>query len=324
MSKNNNRKKPYNLVESAKSGRSRCRSCNELIEKNELRIGMVTFRPHRNTRFYHLSHSCMSVSSLNIENINEGQKSLVNEYLQSYKASLLTPTEVATGELGFSQLAGILTRQYNKFRGFSFGLSTKFTENWNWRCFIATILVCNTKETSMLRVTQKLFIDYPDPESLLQLRTMPSKREELLTMMDQMKLRHGGKKLGYILGASEAVRSNKGLVPNTRKDLMAIKGVGRHVSSVTMAWVHQKGEFGIDVHVKRILSRLGLITGKERELEIEKMVKKQVDKKKIGHFSRSFVDFGQNVCGYIPNCESCPLNKVCPTGQSYLSRELDW
>ena len=92
------------------------------------------------------------------------------------------------------------------------------------------------------------------------------------------------------------------------------------MSSVTLAWVHEAPEFGVDVHVRRILERWGYIEEKDPEDVVEAKIKSQIPEEQIGHFSRSFVDHGQSICGYTPDCGNCYLNKACPTASKYM----DW
>jgi endonuclease III len=111
-----------------------------------------------------------------------------------------------------------------------------------------------------------------------------------------------------------------GKIPKTKKELRAMPGVGAHVSSVVLAWVHEKGEFGVDTHVDRIMNRWGFADERASHSDMEKKVKVELSGTgKIGHFSRAFVDLGQDVCGFAPDCESCFLRGSCPA-----AKDLEW
>ena len=141
--------------------------------------------------------------------------------------------------------------------------------------------------------------------------------------MDTQKLRHTGKKMAFILRANRRLLADyDGDIPNDRDALEEMNGVGRHVASVTMAWVHQAPEFGIDTHVSRILKRWGYIEDGMDEEQVETIVKRAIPEKQIGHFSRAFVDHGQQVCGFTPDCQNCYLRGSCPTARKYA--DLDW
>lgn len=307
------------ILEYAKSNRSTCKGCRKKIKKGRLRVGLVTYRPHKTVQWYHMDTACIKTREFTKkpEDLTYEEDELLSNYLEeARKAPISKVFGAVTGPLSMGQLAQTMTRKFGKFRSFSFGLKEKYTKNWNWRCLISTMLVCNTKETSMLSFIKPLFTKYPDPESLVKLAYDKEGRMELLREAEKVKLKHGGRKLNYIIGASEVVIKEGG-VPKTRPGLMAIKGVGRHVSSVCMAWIHQRAEFGVDIHVDRIMRRLGWLNDRESVITTEARVKKSVPAKLIGHFSRSFVDLGQTICCYVPRCEECFLQKACPSGQRY-------
>lgn len=319
------------VVEPAKSGRGRCGGCKELIEKGSPRLGVVTFYPHRSARWYHSNCKCLGTLALtmtpsNLKGFDELEKEAREKVEEALEKPVVAPPKELSGlsgKLDVGQMALAMTGRYNRFRKFTFGVSEDkmYSQDWDWRCFLATILVCNSKEVHMLKVTDKLFKEYPTPAALLSLKGEKEKQKALKDSMEKDKLRHVGRKLFSILNATDyLVKKHAGRVPASRSELMTLPGVGSHVSSVTMAWVHEAPEFGVDVHVRRILERWGYVDEKDPEDVIEAKIKAQVPGDKIGHFSRTFVDHGQSVCGYTPDCGNCYLNKACPSAAKYM----DW
>lgn len=317
-------------VEAAKSNRSTCMKCKQQIEKGVVRIGVVTFYPHRYCRWYHLQCSGAALLGATEERIwgkSKLEESEVTKIMTMVeKVNMVTVIKQLpglTGQLDMPRFAAAMTGRYNKFRAFRFGLpeEQRYTKNWNWRCFLATMLVCNTHETAMLAVTDKLFTVYQTPEALAALEGDKTTQKAWMDWMEKNDMRHAGKKISYIIRANKNLLENyDGEVPDNRDALQAMNGVGRHVASVTMAWVHEKAEFGIDTHVRRIMERWGYINKGDTEVEVENKVKKIIPEKQIGHFSRAFVDHGQQICGYTPDCENCFMKHSCPTA----SKLLDW
>ena len=317
-------------IEEAKSSRSMCSTCKKVIVKGELRVGVVTFYPHRNCKWNHYECSERNMLGATEETIwgksaltEEQRAHLLKKVLLANAITVPAKMPTIVGELDMNRFANIMTGRYNRFRGFTFGLpdKEKYGKNWNWRCFLATMLVCNTHETAMLKVTDKLFLVYKDPKSLATLEDDKTTQKAWLQWMEKNDMRHAGKKMNFILKANRNLIDNYNEeVPNDRDELQAMSGVGRHVASVTMAWVHEEAEFGIDTHVKRIMERWGYVNKKDTDVEIEEKVKKIIPHKQIGAFSRAFVDHGQQVCGYTPDCENCYLKHSCPTAAKYL----DW
>lgn len=314
----------------AKSARSICRKCQTHIEKNQIRVGHIKYCPYRQCLWYHLAcagNVTAGSDVLEIKGFNTLSESHQQCLLTIMKASEKTLRQRAltciVGSLDMPMFADALSARYNKFRSFRFGLPRDqiHTTNWKWRCFLATMLVCNTHESAMLKVAGQLFRVYETPEQLDTLRTDNIAIAAWKKWMDSRDLRHAGRKIKHILNANRIIiEEHGGLVPSDRSVLLSFPGVGRHVSSVTMAWVHNAPEFGVDVHVRRIMQRWGFITSKDPEKLIEAKVKAAIQTDKIGKFSRSFVDHGQSTCGYTPNCAECHLRFACPTG----SKHLDW
>jgi len=319
-------------LEVAKTARSTCINCKSKIEKGEMRIGVITFYPHRNCKWIHFNEKCGSAHLIGAclerffgsKEYSESDRETLQTMLTNINAITLdSRMPEIIGSLSVPMLADALTGRYNRFRAFRFGLpeEEKFTTNWNWRCFLATMLVCNTHETAMLRVTDRLFEEYPTPEALESWNNDIDLQKEWKAWMEKNDLRHAGKKIAYILKANKTIMVNhNGNIPNDRDELQKMAGVGRHVASVTMAWVHQSPEFGIDTHVERILKRWGYIELKDDHKTIEYKIKSLVPENQVGHFSRSFVDHGQQVCGYTPDCSNCYLKHSCPTA----AKVLDW
>ena len=317
-------------IEKAKSGRSKCKNCRQHIDANSFRIGLITFIPHRNTKWFHLKRECvekltwmmMVEKSVGWDNLPLEVQELAQGCWASSAINRISLSGIC-GPLDLNTMAGALTSRYNRFRSFRFALpeSARFTKNWNWRCFLATMLVTNNREETMLAITDRLFQKFPDPESLLCLYNKPEQREKWTEFMDTEKLKHARMKMGRILYATKIImEQHGGAIPTDRDELRKIPGVGAHVSSVTLAWIHEAPEFGIDVHVRRIMERWGYVADGMSEKGIEQLVKNEVTSDKLGHFSRAFVDHGQSVCGYVPDCANCYLNKACPSSSKYL----DW
>ena len=331
------------LCERAKSGRSVCKKCKKSIQKGELRVGLLTFYPHRNIRWFHAENASGCAEQLlakakmdefwGLKELAGDDKDTLESLLEAAKlkqaiiGSRMTlnaqALPVVSGQLDMPRFASAITERYDRFRSFRFGLpeTEKYGKNWRWRCLLATMLVCNTHETAMLAFTDKLFLVYKTPEDLEKLRGDKKTTKAWMDYADKMDLRHSGKKMTFILRANKLLLDKyDGDVPKERDELEVMNGVGRHVASITMAWCYQRPEFGIDVHVKRILTRWGYVNEGMNDIQIENKVKTLIPEKQIGHFSRAFVDHGQQVCGYTPNCSECYLKHSCPTAAKYM----DW
>ena len=317
-------------IETARSARSSCKRCKEKIPKGELRIGVVTFVPHFNTSWYHLCDACLTPPNKPLEKCRGWEALSLDEKAAAsiyWNRRVEKPRKalVVIGDMDLCVFSKAITSRYFKFRSFTFGLSSdrQYSTLWNWRCFLATMIVCNTKELDMLAATSVLFREFSNPSALLKCLGNRKKVQQILGILKTHGIRHAKRKTVDIIRATYKIENEYGgKIPKTRSELLSMRGVGRHVSSVTMAWVHEKAEFGVDVHVRRILERWGFIPKKCREIDIETFVKDRVPKEEIGHFSRSLVDLGQEICGYVPDCEACWARGSCPSASNYI--DIEW
>lgn len=199
-----------------------------------------------------------------------------------------------------SKLAVALTTQH-KWVKFKFEARVG-SKNWAWRYLTSCILVGGSQETSTLGVASDIFALHPTPDSLAK-----ANKESIAKIIQMGGVRFHGPKAGYIIDtAKQLVARYGGTVPNDRAQLEEFPGVGRHVASVILATVYGQTEFAVDVHVRRIAERFGV---KGNDLQIENAIREAVAPELLGHFSRSFVDFGQTQCAANPTCSGCKVKK---------------
>ena len=131
-------------LELAKSGRSCCAHCKAAIDKDTLRLGVVTYYPHRNVRWHHFptcSQYVLGGASLELVKIKSyADGGAEGDTRGHFKRSSSIPVPSApiatlTGDIDLYGCAGIMTGRYGRFRSFTFGLplEERYTQNWNWR-----------------------------------------------------------------------------------------------------------------------------------------------------------------------------------------------
>lgn len=207
-----------------------------------------------------------------------------------------------------TEVANELTKQY-AWNKFTFD-TEMYTPNWRWRYLTSCVLVGGNNEADTLRCASFLFAKFPVPEIL-----MEADWKDLADFIESFGLEYSGKKAEYIILIAREI-SRLGDVPNNREALETLPGVGRHVASVILATCFNQNEFAVDIHVRRIAKRLGIVHEKCSDRAIEKLIVEVVPAEQLGHFSRSFVDFGQTICGFAPKCGSCFFLESCKHGTS--------
>lgn len=197
------------------------------------------------------------------------------------------------------QLIDNAIRRKFPWKKYSFN-TTMNTNLWEYRYLIAAIVCSGNSEKNTLNWMND---ENPNPSDMSKMDW-----KELADRMDTYNLKYTGKKAKEIIFVSQWALENKKII-GKREVLESLPGVGRHVASVILATVYNKPEFGIDFHVKRVLSRFGF--KKMSDKALESLVAEKIKPENIGHFSRAFVDFGQNACVTNPNCSACVLSPLC-------------
>lgn len=104
--------------------------------------------------------------------------------------------------------------------------------------------------------------------------------------------------------------------------LMRFKGVGPKTARCTLLFTFEKAVFPMDVHIFRILARLGLLDPKLPDERAHREMAALVPEGK--HYSAhvNLIAHGRTVCRPTnPKCGVCCLLEYCPTGQERLEVE---
>jgi len=174
-----------------------------------------------------------------------------------------------------------------------------------FKTLISCLLSLRTQDKNTEMVSKKLFAVADTPEEIANLPTQ--KLEELIFSAG-----HYRKKAQTLKHVSTVlIETFKSKVPDTKEELMSIKGVGPKTANIVLVFVFQKPALPIDTHCHRIPNRLGWVatkTPEKTEVELGKILPR---KYWLG-FNEMFVSFGQTVCLPIsPWCGKCP-EKSCP------------
>lgn len=187
---------------------------------------------------------------------------------------------------------------------------TELKYNSPFQLLIATILSAQTTDKQVNKITSSLFSDYPTPASFLSLS-----QEEL-----QQKIRSLGlyrEKSRHILELCRVLVTNYAEeIPNSRKELMALPGVGRKTANVVLANAFNIPAFAVDTHVGRVARRLGL-TQKSCPLAIERDLCNQFKPEEWNEFHHRLIFHGRTYCrARHPRCNDCFLYDLCPSKSS--------
>lgn len=116
--------------------------------------------------------------------------------------------------------------------------------------------------------------------------------------------------------AKEIVEKYQGLFPKDYNDLIKLKGIGPYTAGAILSMAYDQKIPAIDGNVKRIISRLFLITedinSPASTKRIKEIVELLLEKAKPADFNQALMDLGSMVCKpRQPDCDHCPLKWKC-------------
>lgn len=134
-------------------------------------------------------------------------------------------------------------------------------------------------------------------------------------------------KYSYLKNISEAIIHAGGIntlenysTDSLHKFFSSIKGVGKETEDSIILYVFERKAFVDDKYTRRIFYRLGITEteGKHLPYEIIECAGRKFNIEQLKNFHAMIVNFGKDVCKSRPECNTCPLKKVCYTGKNKL------
>ncbi|MEO1066307.1 MAG: endonuclease III [Pseudomonadota bacterium] len=107
------------------------------------------------------------------------------------------------------------------------------------------------------------------------------------------------------------IEDHDGVVPNTRKGLMSLPGIGRKCADIVMSFTFDEDVIAVDTHIHRVANRTGLASGKTEEQTAKSLEERAPDwAMRDGHFW--LLNFGKQICkARGPDCIACPVEMIC-------------
>lgn len=176
----------------------------------------------------------------------------------------------------------------------------------DYELLIAIVLSAQTTDKRVNKVTKVLFSKYQDLDSIA--NASLEDIENIIREIGTYK-----KKSVFIKNIANALlKDHNGIVPNDRKTLESLSGVGRKTTNVYLAEIHQVPSIAVDTHVERVSKRLKLAKSTANVVEVEKSLMKKIPKDRWIKAHHQLIFFGRYHCKAInPNCKDCKLHSLC-------------
>lgn len=176
----------------------------------------------------------------------------------------------------------------------------------DYELLIAIVLSAQTTDKRVNKVTKILFQKYPD---LVSLSKAPLEDiENIIREIGTFK-----KKSMFLKSiATHLVEEQNGIVPNDRKYLSTLSGVGNKTINVFLSEYYNIPAIAVDTHVERVSKRLNLAKKNDKVETVEKKLMRKIPQELWIKTHHQFIFFGRYHCKAInPNCAACKLKTIC-------------
>ncbi|MGM1002891.1 endonuclease III [Acinetobacter haemolyticus] len=170
---------------------------------------------------------------------------------------------------------------------------------------IAVMLSAQATDVSVNKATDKLYPIANTAQAILNLG-VDGLKEYIKTIG-----LYNAKAENVIKTCQILVNQHQGQVPETRKELEALPGVGRKTANVVLNTAFGQPTMAVDTHIFRVGNRTGLAIGKN-VLEVEDRLIKVIPKEFIIDAHHWLILHGRYCCiARKPKCGECIVSDVC-------------
>lgn len=170
---------------------------------------------------------------------------------------------------------------------------------------IAVILSAQATDVSVNIATDKLYPVANTPEAILALG-----EEGLKSYVKNIGL-YNAKAKNVIKTCQDLIEKFDSIVPDNRKDLESLAGVGRKTANVVLNTAFGQPTMAVDTHIFRVGNRTGLATGKN-VLIIENKLVERIPDDFIVDAHHYLILHGRYTCqARTPKCGACPVYDEC-------------
>jgi len=183
--------------------------------------------------------------------------------------------------------------------------TTELIYQSHFQLLIAVILSAQATDKSVNKATQNLFKIAPTPQAMLDLGL-----EGLKEQIKSIGL-YNTKAKNIIKTCQILVEQYQSHIPDNRKALEALAGVGRKTANVVLNTAFKQPTMAVDTHIFRVTNRTKIGQGKN-PLEVEKSLLRHIPKKFLLDAHHWLILHGRYTCiARKPRCGSCIIEDLC-------------
>ena len=177
---------------------------------------------------------------------------------------------------------------------------------------VAVVLSAQATDVSVNKATDKLYPVANTPEDILALGEA-GLRDYIKTIG-----LYNTKAKNVIKLCEDILKLHDGEVPDNRKDLEALAGVGRKTANVVLNTAFGQATMAVDTHIFRVGNRLNLAPGKT-VLAVEKNLLKAIPDEFMLNAHHWLILHGRYTCiARKPKCVECAVEHLCSSKDKIL------
>jgi len=178
-----------------------------------------------------------------------------------------------------------------------------------WATWVSEIMLQQTRVASVLEYFDRFMKRFPTPSALAE-----AEWDEVASLWAGLGYYSRAKNLWR--GAKQVVSEHHGEVPSTKKDVMALSGVGPYTAGAILSIAFDQEEALVDGNVMRVLSRLYMIDLPIQSTEAKRLFWSLAAQWALGDrpgdLNQGLMELGATICTpKNPSCLLCPLNQIC-------------
>ncbi|MCG3809338.1 MULTISPECIES: endonuclease III [unclassified Psychrobacter] len=182
---------------------------------------------------------------------------------------------------------------------------TELNYKSNFELLIAVILSAQATDVSVNIATKQLYPVANTPEAILALG-----EDGLKSYIKNIGL-YNAKAKNVIKTCRDLIEKFNSTVPDNRKDLESLAGVGRKTANVVLNTAFGQPTMAVDTHIFRVGNRTGLATGKN-VLIVENKLVERIPDDFIVDAHHYLILHGRYTCqARTPKCGACPVYDEC-------------
>jgi endonuclease III len=192
-----------------------------------------------------------------------------------------------------------------RFRKANKNPTTELIYHSSFELLIAVILSAQATDISVNKATESLFRLANTPEKMLALGL--TKLKELIKTIGL----YNSKASHIIKTCRLLIEHHHSQVPDNRKALEALPGVGRKTANVILNTYFGHPTIAVDTHIFRVANRIGLAHG-NTPLAVEKQLLAIIPSEFIHDAHHWLILHGRYTCtARTPHCPDCIINDLC-------------